>query len=333
LFHRQDRKGVRVNCGSLAAIDLGTNTARLLIGTIDDSGITRQQVLRRITRLGGGFTKQHGISVEARARTVAAMQEFAAAIRLNGVKHVRAVATSAVRDAPNGADFCHEVREATGIELETISGELEGKLTLRGVLSGLDRQPEYMLVFDVGGGSTEYTLASRDEILFTRSLPLGVVRLTEGKVTPAAIEEKVNRELKTLLVEMDATGMLQLVARAELIGTAGTATTLAAISRELVDYDYRKINNHVIPLGEIETIFTRLLPLSPAERLARIVGLEKGREDLIVAGTILTMRTMAMFGLTRLKVSDFSLLEGVLMSLHDSVSKACKTVLNRPETS
>jgi len=309
-----------MNGESLAAIDLGTNTARLLIGRVDAGEIERQLVMRRITRLGGGFCRERGISAEAWERTLSAMHDFAAAIRSNGVRHVKAVATSAVRDAINGADFCREVLEATGIKLETISGEMEGTLTLRGVLSGLDVQPEYLLVFDVGGGSTEYTLARGEEILFTRSLPLGVVRLIEGKVTPAAMEEKVDRELRCLLGEMESAGLLDLAGRAVLVGTAGTATTLAAISQKLVDYDYRKINNHVIPLKEIEAIFARLLPLSPEERLVRIAGLEKGREDLIVAGTILTIRTMALFGLPRLKVSDFSLLEGVLLDLYDTVS-------------
>lgn len=304
---------------TLAAIDLGTNTARLLIGRVDAGRIDRQLVMRRITRLGGGFCRENGITVEARERTVAAMQDFASAIRSSGVKCVKAVATSAVRDATNGADFCREVRESTGIELETISGELEGKLTLRGVLSGLDRQPEYLLVFDVGGGSTEYTLARGDEILFTRSLPLGVIRLTEGKVTPAAMEEKVDRELRLLLDQMESMGLLDLAKRAVLVGTAGTATTLAAISQKLVDYDYRKINNHVMSLQEIESIFARLLPLAPQERLAQVAGLEKGREDLIVAGTILTRQTMKLFGLPSLKVSDFSLLEGVLLALNDTV--------------
>ncbi len=307
----------------LGAIDLGTNTARLLIGRVENGTIVREQVIRRITRLGGGFCRENGIAPEARQRTLSAMREFAEAISRHGVKHVKAVATSAVRDAANGADFCREVRESTSISLETISGEQEGRLTLRGVLSGLDSHPDYILVFDIGGGSTEYTLAQGDEILFTRSLPLGVVRLTEGKVTSDAIEEKVDRELGALIDEMQSTGVLHLARKSVLIGTAGTATTLAAISQGLVDYDYRKINNHVIPLDEIRSIYARLLPLSPAERLSRIAGLEQGREDLIVAGTILTMKTMVMFGIPFLKVSDFSLLEGVLTDLHDTV---CLTV-------
>jgi exopolyphosphatase/guanosine-5'-triphosphate,3'-diphosphate pyrophosphatase len=308
----------------LAAIDLGTNTARLLIGRVEEGGVARHLVLRRITRLGGGFCRESGISPAARQRSVAALGEFAAAMREQGVRQVKAVATSAVRDASNGADFCREVLETTGINLETISGEEEGRLTLRGVLSGLDHRPEHLLVFDVGGGSTEYTLARGEEILFTRSLPLGVVRLTEGKVTPDAMEDKVGRELRLLLDEMGAEGLLPLPDCTVLVGTAGTATTLAAISRKLHDYDYRKINNHVIPLEEIETIYHSLLPLAPAERLARIVGLEKGREDLIVAGTILTMKSMKLFGIPSLKVSDFSLLEGALMALYDGLHESGK---------
>jgi len=317
----------------IAAIDLGTNTARLLIGRVEEGTICRELVMRRITRLGGGFCRQEGIAVAAWERSLAAMQEFAAAIKTNGVKQVMAVATSAVRDAANGADFCEAVRSSTGIGLEVISGKREGELTLRGVLSGLDRMPEYLLVFDVGGGSTEYTLARGGEVLFSKSLPLGVVRLTEGKGSPAAMEEKVDRELLKLMEEMRGAGVLHLAGGAEMVGTAGTATSLAAISQQLTDYDYRKINNHVITLEEIEAIFARLLPLTPEERLKRIAGLEKGREDLIVAGTILTMRTMSLFGIHRLKVSDFSLLEGVLMALNDSLGDECKTVLLRPESS
>lgn len=309
---------------TLAAIDLGTNTARLLIGRVENGSIVRDLVMRRITRLGGGFTRKKGISLEAWERTITVMHEFSGALRAHGVKHVKAVATSAVRDGANGADFCREVLESTAIPLETISGESEGRLTLRGVLSGLDERPESLLVFDVGGGSTEYTLARGDAILFTSSLPLGVVRLTEGKVTPGAMEEKVDRELRALLNDMQSIGTLQIARKSVLIGTAGTATTLAAISQGLSDYDYRKINNHVMSLTEIEAIYDRLLPLAPEERLSRIAGLEKGREDLIVAGTILTMRTMVQFGINSLKVSDFSLLEGVLMDLHDTVSKAVK---------
>jgi len=296
-----------------AAIDLGTNTARLLIGSVDGGKIERHHVIRRITRLGGGFSKDKGISREAADRTVAAMKDFAATLAEFKVTALRAVATSAVRDAVNREAFCREVRTASGIDLEVISGETEGRLTLLGVGSGLDVVPDTMLVFDVGGGSTEYTISKGDEILFSRSLPLGVVRLTEGKGTVAAMEEKIERELSALRTEMQSLGFLDCTQNATLLGTAGTATTLAAIDIGLADYDYTKVNNYILSKEAIGGILRRLLPLAPSERLRKITGLEPGREDLIIAGTLLTLKTIELFGFSAMKVSDFGLLEGVML--------------------
>jgi len=297
-----------------ASIDLGTNTARLLIGSESDGKIVRHHISRCITRLGGGFSKETGISQDAAQRTVAALKDFAAIIREFKVTELRAVATSAVRDAVNRDEFCHEVRAASGIGLEVISGEEEARLTLAGVISGLNGITDTMLVFDVGGGSTEYTLAKAGKIIFTRSLPLGVVRLTEGQGSAAAISDKIERELKQLLAEMNAAGVTALFEDSTLIATAGTATTLAAIDIGLTDYDYSKVNNHLITATRITEIFKRLSPLSPSERLQQIIGLEEGREDLIVAGILLTLKSMELFGSKSLKVSDFGLLEGVMLN-------------------
>lgn len=298
-----------------AAIDLGTNTARLLISFVDDAGrITPVIYMRRITRLGGGFTKERGISPEAGKRTVEALCDFAAEIRRHNVAHVRAVATSAVRDAPNRKEFCDLILKESGIELEVIDGKTEGVLTLRGVLAEINERHANFMVFDVGGGSTEYTLARADKLLFTESLPLGVVRLTEGKITCAAMEEKILRELQAVQGELANNGFLPFLENAVLVGTAGTATTLAAISLKMTDYDYRLVNNYVIGLDEIKEIFSILLPMTPEERLA-VPGMEKGREDLIIAGILITLKTMEIFGFQSLKVSDFGLLEGVLLSV------------------
>jgi exopolyphosphatase/guanosine-5'-triphosphate,3'-diphosphate pyrophosphatase len=297
----------------LAAIDLGTNTARLLIGTVAESGsVEPVRILRRITRLGGGFTRECGLSAEARKRTIAALQEFADEIRLRGVDSVLAVATSAVRDAINGPEFCAEVEEATGIRLTVVDGDREGLLTRAGVYAGLDDRSGTVLIFDVGGGSTEYTLVHEGKLLFTRSLPLGVVRLTEGKGTPAAMTDKIDRELAAVRDALEGEGLLALASSATLVGTAGTATTLAAISMNMTEYDYRLVNNYLLSGSEIAAIYERLLPLAPAERLS-VPGMEKGREDLIVAGMLITLRTMALFGADRMKVSDYGLLEGVLL--------------------
>ncbi|HEX9078519.1 MAG TPA: exopolyphosphatase [Desulfuromonadaceae bacterium] len=297
----------------IAAIDFGTNTARLLIADVAGPGDFEHVCLEReIVRMGGGFSREQGLSREARERGMGCLARFSALIREHGVSRVRAVATSAVRDAPNGAEFVERVRRETGISLAVIDGTTEGRLTLAGVLAGLDRHYDELLIFDVGGGSTEYTVARGGEACFIRSLPLGVVRLTEGKVMPAAMQEKIRRELALLGREMESAGC-RVDSGVSLVGTAGTATTLAAISMEMEDYDYRKVNNAMVPREKVREIYARLLPLSPEERL-KVPGLEKGREDLIVAGTMITLQTMEMFGAESLKVSDYGLLEGLVVS-------------------
>ena len=297
----------------LAAIDFGTNTARLLIADRNAEGnFTHIRLEREIVRMGGGFTREHGLSRDALERGISCLSRFSAIMREHEVLHVRAVATSAVRDAANGHAFVEHVRKVTGIKLSIVDGITEGALTLAGVLAGLDKKYNEIFLFDVGGGSTEYTLAQEGQVKFIRSLPLGVVRLTEGKVTPEAMQEKMGRELDVLCRQMELTGF-RVNSEIPLIGTAGTATTLAAISMKMDDYDYRKVNNATVSQKVIKEIYDRLLPLSFEERL-RIPGLEKGREDLIIAGLLITMNTMEKFGIDTLKVSDYGLLEGLIVS-------------------
>lgn len=303
-----------MNHDLLASIDLGTNTARLLIGSCHKGKIRRQHISRQITRLGGGFSRESGISAEAAQRSIEAMKLFAADLEKFGIKEYRAVATSAVRDAVNSGQFCEMVRDLSGIDLEVISGEEEGRLTLQGVLSGLDVLAESTVIFDVGGGSTEYTIASGSEMLFTSSLPLGVVRLTEGKRTVAAMLDKIERELDSLLADLDDRNLISRLHGATLVATAGTATTLAAIDIGLIDYDYSKVNNHLMSNDAIREIYNRLIALTAEQRL-QIAGMEPGREDLIIAGSLLTMKSMEKLGIHQIKVSDFGLLEGALLSL------------------
>ncbi|GFO66436.1 exopolyphosphatase [Geomonas limicola] len=294
----------------VASIDLGTNTARLLIANLEPF----QQILlkRTITRLGGGFTREHGLSAEAVQRSLAALAEFAGDMKRHGVERLRAVATSAVRDAANGAEFCTRVKAETGIELEVIDGHQEALFTLVGVSSILTDKARDLAVFDIGGGSTEYTLARGSSPLFSRSLPLGVVRLTEGKGDLALMQDKIVRELSRLKRDLEECHLLDDFARSALVGTAGTATSLAAIQLKMTDYDYRKVNNCVVTNAQVQEIFQRLLPLTPAQRL-QVVGLEPGREDLIIAGTLVVLETMRIFGFQTLTVSDAGLLEGLLL--------------------
>lgn len=297
----------------IAAIDFGTNTARLLIADVAaDTKFSTVRLEREIVRMGGGFSHEQGLSQVAMQRGADCLGRFSAIIGDHDVSEVRAVATSAVRDAANGSLFVKRIEKESGISLKTIDGTSEGVITLAGVMAGLDKQYEEMIVFDIGGGSTEYTLACNGSASYTSSLPLGVVRLTEGKVTPEAIGIKIKKELELLQDAMKSEG-IPAKTGTPLIATAGTATTLAAIHLEMYDYDYRKVNNTVLSQREISKIYERLLPLSNEERL-KIPGLEKGREDLIIAGILITLNTMELFRVAEIKVCDYGLLEGLIVS-------------------
>lgn len=298
----------------IAAIDFGTNTARLLIADrYPDGRFEQVSLMRAIVRLGGGFCRQQGLADDAMQRALSCLRDFRDEISRLGVQAVWAVATSAVRDAVNGPAFVAQVEGETGIRLRVIDGQTEGSITLQGVLAGLDQRPDNLLLFDVGGGSTEYTFAQGTTPRFVHSLPLGVVRLTEGKGEPFAMAEKINRELDTLETHM-ASDQLQIdPATTLLVGTAGTATTLAALSLKMAEYDYRKVNNLVLDRAEIQRIYDQLLPLSPSERL-QLPGLEPGREDLIIAGALITLLTLQRFHFDQMKVSDYSLLEGLVVT-------------------
>ncbi len=298
----------------ISAIDLGTNTARLLIADCFPDGRFEQVYLSRtIVRLGGGFDRRTGLAADAVQRTLDCLHGFRREIDHRGVTLVRAVATSAVRDAANGASFVEQVARETGVQLAIIDGSLEGRLTLLGVLAGLDQQPQQLLMFDVGGGSTEYSIARGGRPLFVQSLPLGVVRLTEGKTEAVAMVDKIDRELDGLVQAITEEHLIPDPAKNLLVGTAGTATTLAAISLGMAEYDYRRVNNHVLTRSEVQRIHDLLAPLTPSERL-KIAGLEPGREDLIIAGTLITLHTMERFGFDRMTVSDYGLLEGLVIA-------------------
>lgn len=295
-----------------AAIDFGTNTARLLIASRSPGGITPVHVEREVVRLGGGFTDEAGLSAAAQERALACLHRFSAIISEYGVNKVRASATSAVRDAVNGGQFVANVFKETGIDLVVINGDLEARLTLDGVLSGLDSEPGKLVVLDVGGGSTEFMLATGGTPLFIKSMPIGVVRLTEGFRTTVEMVERVGSVIDLLGEDLASAGVA-VTDEFELVGTAGTATTIAAIKLGMVDYDYRKVNNSKVSREDIEDMFQRLSRLTPQERLA-VKGVEKGREDLIIAGMVIITSVMEKFGFNQLKVSDFGLLEGLALS-------------------
>ena len=267
-----------------AAIDIGSNTLRMLVREI--FVVTKSSphtYFRHVTRLGGAMTRSTGISAEASERTLCALESFAQVLDKMKPTRTRAVATEAVRRAVNGQQFVDDVLARTGLIVEIIDGDEEALLSSAGVLAGLNPQPITALIFDIGGGSTEFIVINGGKRLWQKSYPLGVVSLAEAP-EPGFVIDKV---LIVLAEDIRLAGLFPLLASegCELVGTAGTVTTLAALDLVMSEYDWQRINNYILTQSTLLSLYERLLPLTPAER-ERLPGMEKGRGDLIVTRCI-----------------------------------------------
>lgn len=263
------------------------------------------------------------------ARGIATLTEFSNLIQDHKVDHVRAVATSVVRESANGADFIRQVKAKTGLDVDVIDGGEEATLALKGVLSCVGLKTRNALVFDIGGGSTEYILSDCCTPIYSESLKLGVVHATETflKSDPplkeeieslsAHVTERLQPFIDRLIAKRLKNNLPPENRSITLIGTAGTITTLAAMDQGLDTYDPSRINNYVLSYNAIKRLFDLICPLPIKERRS-LKALEGGREDLVVAGTVIVLRTMEMFGFDRMTVSDGGLLEGVMVDMFES---------------
>jgi exopolyphosphatase/guanosine-5'-triphosphate,3'-diphosphate pyrophosphatase len=251
--------------------------------------------------------------------------DYVARARAGGAERLAIVATSAVREAANGREFADAVERATGERVTIVSGEREAALTLGGVLGGVGTGGAGdtpgaggdTLVFDIGGGSTVYILARGGAALTAVSLRLGVVDLTERHPFPGRVEPTRYRALHDEVAAHLAAGLPAAIRAARvtrLVGTAGTATTLAALDLGLAAYDPARVQGHTLTREAIQAQLDRLGALTVDERAA-LPCLEPGRADLIVPGTAIVQATLALLGVDRMVVSDWGLREGILMSL------------------
>ena len=301
----------------LAGVDIGTLTCRLLIADLSPSGkLIEVRSARRILRLGEGVDQTKRLSIDAIERVLQCLKEWRARIDTAHVDAVAAVATSAVRDAANREEFLDRVKREAGFEVELISGEEEATRTMLGIRSGLPEGVTDVLALDIGGGSTEFIIDRPGDNAVVRSIDIGVVRLcerllhhdppTDGEVQQA--REWVARETKAAVAEL---GSYQ---TATFIGTAGTITSLAAMAQKLPTYEPARIHNYRLQLNTIQDLEQTLLSRKKTDR-TDLPGLEKGREEVIVAGAIIIRTIMETLGMSEVLVSDLGLREGVLIDL------------------
>ncbi len=302
-----------------AAIDIGSNTLRLLIAESPDTSSPEawKEIAhaQRITRLGQGLHTSGRLTEKGIMRTLDALREFAGIIKQYGIqpKDAHAVATAAVRESINRKDFIERCAIETGIKPHVIDGNTEARLSLRGAAAALSADTSRdMLLFDIGGGSTEFIRVRNGKVVDDISRKLGVVRLVEAHLAsdpPSA--DNYQSMLATASKHLDEveTHWHGGYPPAHLVGTAGTITTLAALHMNLFPYDAKRVNNHVIPLDDFLELKHRLLNMTHSER-AGLQTVEAGREDLIIAGLAITEAVMQHWNYDALLTVDSGLLEG-----------------------
>ncbi|MTV25929.1 Ppx/GppA family phosphatase [Nitriliruptoraceae bacterium ZYF776] len=312
--------------GPRAAVDVGTNSVRLLVVDADGSRITRELA---ITRLGQGVDATGRLDDQALARTLATIGGYRDTWRRHGVEdRVRIAATSAVRDAANRDAFFDGVREVAGVDAEVLSGEQEAQLAFAGAVEAVSDVAAPTAVIDVGGGSTELIVGTGEraddgavQVAGSVSLQLGCVRLTERHLhgDPARGDEvAAARELVVAQLdhadEVLADQGASLHDAAALIGVAGTATTLGALHRGLASYDETHIHGVRIDADALRDLTVQLVAMSAAQR-AELGPVQPGREDVLHGGALVLAAVVERYGFAELVVSESDGLDGLAASL------------------
>jgi exopolyphosphatase / guanosine-5'-triphosphate,3'-diphosphate pyrophosphatase len=301
--------------GRVAAVDQGTNSTRLLVAEPDEAGgfedLARDML---ITRLGQGVDETGRLAPEALQRTLVVLGRYLRRAKALHVERVRVAATAAVRDAANAAVFERPVGELAGSPLEIVSGEEEARLSFLGATRGLDAPPPF-LVLDIGGGSTEFVVGSKDPS-DAISTQMGSVRLTERFVRsdpPEASElDRMRAAVDDVLDDVDRS----IPARDAhtFVAVAGTSTTVQAVALGLDFYDPERIHRTRLSRDEAARVASRLAAMTTAERAALPV-MAPGRADVIVAGSVILVEVMERFGFEEAIVSETDILDGLVLEM------------------
>ena len=299
----------------VAAIDCGTNSIRLLIADIDGSNF--REVVRdmEIVRLGQGVDQTGQFHPDAIARTLAAVDKFAAEIAKRGVEKIRFCATSATRDATNSHLFVDGVRQRLGIELEVISGDEEAALSFAGAIKDLAPSNGPFLVVDIGGGSTEFVFGT-STVEAARSVNIGCVRMTErhfasDPVTTAQLE-LARTDIQAAIAQ--AAAIVPITKAKTLVAVAGTATTVAAAALNLPEYDRYAIHLSRISARQTHDAATMFATKTREQRLS-LGYMHPGRVDVIAAGSLVLSEIMKATGAAEFVASESDILDGMAFSL------------------
>ncbi|MEW9122374.1 MAG: Ppx/GppA phosphatase family protein [Thermotaleaceae bacterium] len=295
------------------AIDIGTNSIRLLIAEVEKGQIVSSYKTLETTRIGENVDKTGALSEAAMERSTCAIKAFVDEAKARGVQEIGIIATSAVRDAENRNVFLRKVKETAKVNIEVISGEREAYLGFLGVLKGSKNPRENVIVVDIGGGSTEFIMGNHEGIQHLISLNVGSVRMTEKYIS----QDPVNiREVEAMKKGIDAIigktiQSLKQYPFDRVIGIGGTVTTAAALHKELLIYDREQIHNFDLSLTDLKILWNSLQHKTLEER-KEMPGLHPKRADVIIAGTGILDRILTLLGVESVRISEYDNLEGLV---------------------
>jgi exopolyphosphatase/guanosine-5'-triphosphate,3'-diphosphate pyrophosphatase len=306
---------------NVAVVDIGSNSTRLLIAERDGDRVTAELARHsNVTRLGAGVDADGRLREDAMERVFKTLASYRAEIDQHDCQSAVAVLTSAVRDSANGDEFAEAVRSRYGLQAHVLTGDQEARLTFLGATSERDLSDTTpTLVLDIGGGSTELVIGAGGEVGFHVSTQAGVVRQTERHLhedPPGRAErDELSANVRSILHAGVPEDQRRAVQHA--IAVAGTATSLAAIAQRLEPYDPDQVQGYVLDVAECERIRDELARMPLADR--RVVpGLHPDRAPTIVAGVLIFLAVLELFGLERIEVSEHDILRGAALALSDS---------------
>lgn len=292
-------------------IDIGSNAIRLLIGNIETNGVVKKLVkIREPIRLGGDVFTKKIISKQKISSTINAFKKFVREFERNEVEKVRAVATSAVREADNKDSFVEKLYEETGIAIDVIGFEEESDLILNAVVSSLKVNGRRFVLMDIGGGSVEFILAQNGRLLDSISLPLGTVRLLDEMSAKPDVRPYLEEKIQKYLPDVEKFFLQSDEPIQYFVGTGGNMECLGQLRRNI----FKKTSNSKIKSHELDYIVEELFLLSPERRMQRF-SLRSDRNDVILPASLLSQKILKTLGLGRILLPGVGLREGVLLDL------------------
>jgi exopolyphosphatase / guanosine-5'-triphosphate,3'-diphosphate pyrophosphatase len=296
----------------LGAIDIGTNSMRLLIADYVDGKFYNRQKFVNTTRIGQDVDKEGYISKDAISRNIDALKEFVDKSKQENCEYIYAIGTSALRDSKNKEEFLTLAKEEANIEVEIIDGKEEANLGFLGVLHGLE-EVDNILVIDIGGGSTEFIVGNKEGIIFSKSENVGALRMTEKFLKSDPIDEIEFQNMEKFIQNNieDTINNIKNNTVSKLVGIGGTITTLCAMNQELEVYDMDKIHNSKIYIKELENILQKIKKMTINDK-RRLKGLQPKRADIITAGVGILEKIMKNMEFDKIIVSEFDNLEGLI---------------------